>query len=366
MQVWLKTRITQEGDLLHARTYMVAGGDPQIFNATVDLGPVRKALLKRASRQNVVSGWPVVSDSWNWAERQANKLGRNKLVRAVAKGARAVVKSKYTGMAVASIQAFPPVGVPALAAYGAANAGLFQIDAGQKAYKWLAKKSEGLGIKDAKKAVRASKLPKATKAKLIKELDRKAKLTKKVSAKAKRLRGELKKVDGMIKNPNIPQGLKASQHKRRKEIVKWLRGYNDLLRRDTAKKSKRIKSLSDLVKRPGTREWEAVKAIRKGKKAKDAVQRIARAAKYSRNRLKRMKAKKAARILGIAMAGRIRRARIALNLKGSKGLVIDHAGGLHSGVFKALALRRGQSPNLMLLKGGKVKQGNFKLLKGKR
>lgn len=169
---WIKTHIWQEGSLLKAKSYLVVAGEPVVFEVAVNLTLVEKALIayhKRLHSLAQISGeahelgpcigcGPApdyqISGLLGNLSKAVQKVGKSKLVKAVsntakkvvqtkvaqkaiaiakpvAKAAKAVVKSKVTGALIATAAvAFPPVGVPAAAAYASANAALAAIEKG--------------------------------------------------------------------------------------------------------------------------------------------------------------------------------------------------------------------------------------------
>lgn len=134
--VWLKTHFRQEGHYLVATTYLVAAGNPSVFELRIDLRPLEKAAtaIHAALHQKTQ---PTVGFSfkkaWRGIKKTAKKIGKSKLVKAVGKVTQAVVKSKITGGLVTALAVVvPAVGVPALAAYGAANAAIKAVGEGKK------------------------------------------------------------------------------------------------------------------------------------------------------------------------------------------------------------------------------------------
>jgi hypothetical protein len=123
-----KGRYWREGHLLKALIHVqAAGGAPKTITAQVDLRPIASALKKWHRAQHArgarVGGWP------GSFIKAVKKIGKSKLVSQVAKGVKSVVQSKITGAAIgAAAVVFPPVGVPAAAAYATANAAMAVID----------------------------------------------------------------------------------------------------------------------------------------------------------------------------------------------------------------------------------------------
>lgn len=167
---WIKSHFYREGHMLHVVTYSCIAGSPEIFRASVDLRPIVKKVTALHNRLHgtKVSGEEVdaevsgffssitkpfktvakgavnvvtkpgksISDVAKSAARIASKVGKNKLLGQVTSGVKSVVQSKITGAALSGLAiAFPPVGVPAVAAYAAANTALKAIDMATSAKK---------------------------------------------------------------------------------------------------------------------------------------------------------------------------------------------------------------------------------------
>lgn len=355
MEYWAKTKITDEGNLLHARTYLVSGGEPTVMNLTVDLEPIRQAMQDRAQ----VAGF--FGDAWDTLESGVKKVGRNKLVKKVARGTKAVVRSKITGaVAAGAAYAYPPVGAPALAAYATANIVLDDIERGEKAAKQLKREVKGLGLAAKKKAIRKAKgLSKRAKAKAIKQLNMSAGKLKAAVAKHKANKAKLRKLNGMLSNPKVPAQVKLIMGEEKRNVQRQMRQFNDLMRKLEAKKAKRLTKLSQLTKKKGSPANKLLKKVRLGVKRKQELRRLVKKA-----RLGQLAAKKATRVFGIVATSRARSKIARRNLRGGvRGLVIDNSGGLHRGQFKQLSLKKGLLPHLMLTKGGKVRQGHFQVMK---
>lgn len=151
--VWVKTRFWRDGPYLKATVYSVAAGEPRVVELSVDLRPIARAVMRmhaalhsKAGLDAAVRGKPIVGWSlgkmWRGVKKTAQKIGRSKLVKgvvsvtkAVAKGAKAVVKSKVLGSVLAVASVFPltaPFAAPALGAYAAANAAVKGVEVGKK------------------------------------------------------------------------------------------------------------------------------------------------------------------------------------------------------------------------------------------
>lgn len=142
--VWVKTLFRVDGPYLCATTYLVAAGEPRVFELKIDLRPLEEVARKvherlhaRQAALATVSGQPVVGFSlakaWKGIKKTAKKIGKSKLVKAIGKGVKAVVDSKITGAIMTGVSiAVPVVGVPALAAYAAAKTASNAIHTGKK------------------------------------------------------------------------------------------------------------------------------------------------------------------------------------------------------------------------------------------
>jgi hypothetical protein len=126
--VSIRGRFWREGRYLKAVVHVQAAGmSPKTISVQVDLQPIAKALKKRGERfaqSGVrVGGWP------GSFIKAVSKIGKSKLLSNITSAVKSVVKSKLTGAVVgAAAVVFPPVGVPAAAAYATANAAIATID----------------------------------------------------------------------------------------------------------------------------------------------------------------------------------------------------------------------------------------------
>lgn len=120
----VRVTFRREGYLLHGKGFLVHNGEVELLNATVDLRPIMAMARKRV----LVSG--IFGDIGKWV----SKVGRSKVIKSISKGASDVLKSKVTGGIIAATAVvFPPVGLPAAAAYAAANVALSAIEGGASA-----------------------------------------------------------------------------------------------------------------------------------------------------------------------------------------------------------------------------------------
>jgi len=155
--VWLRTHVYQEGPYLCAKTFMVAAQNPEVFEVRIDLRPIAQAVIayhKKLHAESSVSGdcvgcdeeeraeiegcvgceeryirGPVVGGFFGSIAKVIKSVGKSKLINKVASMGKTVIKSKITGAVLTGTAVvFPPVGVPALGAYVAANAALAVVD----------------------------------------------------------------------------------------------------------------------------------------------------------------------------------------------------------------------------------------------
>jgi len=119
-------RFWREGHFLKAAVHIqAAAGAPRTITAQVDLRPIARALRHWYARHHGVrvSGWP------GSFLKKVGKIAKSKLVASVSQAVKSVVQNKVTGAALgAAAVVFPPVGVPAAAAYATANAALAAIE----------------------------------------------------------------------------------------------------------------------------------------------------------------------------------------------------------------------------------------------
>jgi hypothetical protein len=153
--VSVRGRFWREGPILKAVVHVqTAGAAPKTISAEVDLRPIMRALHDWYRRKPGVhiGGFP------GSFFKAVKKVGKSKLLGNVANAVKSVVKSKLVGAAVgAAAVVFPPVGLPAAAAYATANAALTTLDKAN-AIKNEAKKVLASGSA-AEKALLRSKAP---------------------------------------------------------------------------------------------------------------------------------------------------------------------------------------------------------------
>ncbi|MFZ5893419.1 MAG: hypothetical protein ACOY0T_20325 [Myxococcota bacterium] len=127
--VSVRGRYWREGRYLKATVHIqAAGAAPQTVTLQVDLRRIGQALKRWHARQHGgssarIGGWP------GSFLKSVKKIGKSQLVSKVANAVKSVAKSKLTGAALgATAVVFPPVGVPAAAAYATANAAISAVE----------------------------------------------------------------------------------------------------------------------------------------------------------------------------------------------------------------------------------------------
>ena len=122
----VRGRYWREGNFLKAAVHIqAAGGAPRTITAQVDLRLIARALRKWYARNHGVriSGWP------GSFIKSVGKIAKSKLVADVGRAVKSVVQSKVTGAAIGvAAVVFPPVGLPAAAAYATANVALAALE----------------------------------------------------------------------------------------------------------------------------------------------------------------------------------------------------------------------------------------------
>jgi hypothetical protein len=124
--LWAKTNFYRTGNTLHAVSYLVIAGQPEVFRASVDLSRIERAVERHHDSLHGKRG-PEVGKFGDRFKKFVRKIGRTKLIRKIGKGVKSIVRSKITGGILAAASFIPGVAVvsgPALAAYGAANIAL--------------------------------------------------------------------------------------------------------------------------------------------------------------------------------------------------------------------------------------------------
>lgn len=122
----VRGRFWREGPYLKAMVHVqTAGAAPKTVTADVDLRPIMRALHHWYRRRHGVNigGFP------GSFFKAVKKIGKTKLLSEVSNAVNSVAKSKLAGAAIsAAAVVFPPVGLPAAAAYATANTALAALD----------------------------------------------------------------------------------------------------------------------------------------------------------------------------------------------------------------------------------------------
>src|SRR3954469_459690 len=116
--VSVRGRFWREGPIFKAVVHVqTAGAAPKTISVEVDLRPIMRALHDWYRRKHgvYIGGFP------GSFFKAVKKVGKSKLLGDVASAVKSVVQSKLTGAAIgAAAVVFPPVGIPAAAAYATA------------------------------------------------------------------------------------------------------------------------------------------------------------------------------------------------------------------------------------------------------
>lgn len=123
----IRGRFWTEGTLLKCTAHAMLNGELVTVNAQVDLKDVMQLILQSPNSSAVIGGFP------GSVVKFAKKVGKAVVNNKVTAAMKSVVKSKITGAIVGTAAVvFPPVGLPAAAAYAAANVGLAAIENANK------------------------------------------------------------------------------------------------------------------------------------------------------------------------------------------------------------------------------------------
>lgn len=130
-EVQFKGRVRLEGHFLVGELWVQYGGlPPRKITARVDMAAIVDQLKSQQSDDPEISGlFDFVKKGVKSLGSAAKSIGRAKLVKGLSRGVKSVIRSPATGALVsAAAVAFPPVGIPAAAAYQGANAALAALD----------------------------------------------------------------------------------------------------------------------------------------------------------------------------------------------------------------------------------------------
>lgn len=366
--IWLKTRMYRKGHMLHAVTYVVAAGQPRVFELSLDLRPIARAAMRlhaeHEKRLAAVSGEPLIGASF-WkkftrkVKRTVKRAGRSKMLRkvgrlgkSIARGTKAIVKSKITGAIGAVLTVFPPTaaaGAALTAGYVAANAAVKAIESGTKVAKTaIAVKGEIEGaVKTAKKIRRKAKRWSRAGGRLLRS-------GKKLSAAA---RGKIR-----------ARASKMSPEQKRKFALalKARLGFRTRAKSKVSIKPKlrarlvRAARIKKRLKNPDVRK-RLLAIARKSESSKKMLREIAENARYGKGATK-LKAQKAAAIVNLVAQNRARiRAAAQANTGGLPAMLIDRRGKITRGRFRvsASAATPGFSDVLYVGPGKNIQTGQF-------
>jgi len=352
---------------------MVADGDHQIFTAEVDMRPIVKALVKARRAMGNADGeeigrfapWELFTED---IPKAARKIAKSKLVKSVYRGARGVIKSKVVGgILTAGAVAFPPVGVPAAAAYAGANALVGAVDRGKRAVRGARKVVRGANryVKNKRRIARALKRKAASAAK---KASRRA--MSKLKKKLKKKMGRLKKLGSKARRKFLARLRKRAAAVKRKAKRKAMRRALNKLKR-SPKLKRYIKRGKKLVKKAKalTKNRKVKKSLRKilkrYTKARDMIAQIQKVARHGKG-LDKLQARKLARIIKVVGKNRVKLRTLKQAQKGGMlGMVINKRGILSAPQHFVERTRKKGVPNVLFSKGGEIMRGDFVPLKGK-
>lgn len=126
--VCVKTCFYRSGPYLHAIVTLVKNGDCHVFKGSLDLRPIAAAVKRHHQMlhgQNAVE----VGGFFSSISHAVKSIGHAKIFKSIANDIKSVASSKAFGaIAGATAIVFPPVGLPAAAAYATAKAAIGVID----------------------------------------------------------------------------------------------------------------------------------------------------------------------------------------------------------------------------------------------
>ncbi len=147
----------REGPYLHAIVTLVKNAEVQVFKGSLDLRPI-VAVVRRAHAQMHADGRPEVAGFFSSVTHAVKSIGHAKIFKSIANDIKSVAKSKTFGaICGATAIVFPPVGIPAAAAYAVAKTSIGVIEEAN-AVKSKVTQIANTGSEAAKKAAHA-KIP---------------------------------------------------------------------------------------------------------------------------------------------------------------------------------------------------------------
>ncbi len=131
----LKSCFYREGPYLHVIVTLVKNGGCQIFKGSLDTRPIAAAILRAHKRMHPASFGPgasgdtQVSGFFSSISHAVHSITHAKLLKGIANGISDIAKSKTFGaICGATAIVFPPVGIPAAAAYAVAKTSIGVIE----------------------------------------------------------------------------------------------------------------------------------------------------------------------------------------------------------------------------------------------
>jgi hypothetical protein len=121
----LKSCFYREGPYLHAIVTLVESGDVQIFKGSLDLRPIAAAVKRKHAEMHGTE----VSGFFSSISHAVSSIGHAKILKSISNDIKSVAKSKAFGaICGATAIVFPPVGIPAAAAYAIAKTSIGVIE----------------------------------------------------------------------------------------------------------------------------------------------------------------------------------------------------------------------------------------------
>lgn len=225
----IKTCFYREGPYLHVIATLVKNGEVQVFKGSLDVRPIQAALVRRHARMHGRDSVKVAG-FFSSISHAVKSIGHSKLMKGIASGIKDVAKSKTFG-AIAGVTAivFPPVGLPAAAAFAVAKTSIGVIEEAN-AIKHKVTQIAHSGTAAAKAAAHA-KLPEIEKLmkqksmvqQKLAEMARRAKLGDKEALAAQRIFGIVLKQHQALKqrvaHPHAARGVPAMMITRTGRVV---------------------------------------------------------------------------------------------------------------------------------------------------
>ena len=130
-------RFHTRGDYLIGVAVVCSAGAPTVFTVRANLRELEKlyaGILQARARTAGVGFLGFIKKAFKSVKKAVRSVAKSKVLRSIYKGVRKVMKSPITNIALtAASVAFPPIGIPAQAAFVASNKMLDAVEAGGRA-----------------------------------------------------------------------------------------------------------------------------------------------------------------------------------------------------------------------------------------